>query len=644
VDENRDFYKSCVGFGEPLATARELEGATFCHYAIAGRGPLVIDDTRAHPVYSKVPTVETMGVAAYLGVPVRAAGGAAIGSLCAIDFHPRAWTATEIAAVTELAASVERELEIRRQHRVTAALNEELELRLEEGRTVNLELEASNEALRTAVAEAEAARDRAAASHAEAQRARVAAERANLAKSQFLAAMSHEIRTPINAVLGYTDLLDAAVAGPLSPRQREYVSRVQASSRHLLGLIEEVLDFSKIEAGEMVLAREASSVEPAVRASVDMIAPQAAAKGIALTIEEECESADRYLGDEYRVRQVLVNLLSNALKFTEPGGSITVRCRAADQPPVGASLPLTGPWVVVEVADTGCGIAPEQLTRIFAPFVQATPEIHRRPSGTGLGLTISRRLARLMGGDLRVESEIGVGSTFSLWLAAVEQDRVLEVEWSEAEPPAGVPLAGAAEVGTLLLESARELELALIARLRADRQVPSAAETDDLSLENQTGAVLTALGKELRAIARGSGDAFDEASRTLETLYANHGRQRRRMGWEKAELAREYQILHDLLDIFVRAEAARRTHSDLVPALDALHREVSRGSGVSLAAFAGPEAVSELSDEQRESVEEALRRSREMAALTGDAIDRLRDQDDPSDDPPSAPADERDPE
>lgn len=234
------------------------------------------------------------------------------------------------------------------------------------------------------------------------------AESASLAKSQFLANMSHELRTPINAIVGYTELLQVGVAGPLTPQQREFLQRVSVSAKHLLGLITDVLDLSKIEAGHFQVTVKRAPLVDDIDAALDLVRPQAEAKAVALSVE--CASRPEYFGDPARVRQILVNLLSNAVKFTEDGGRITVRCGTESQD---HERP-----VYVSVEDTGIGIAPEQLSDIFQPFVQASTGTTRTHGGTGLGLSISRQLARIMDAEITVESESGSGSTFTLWLRA----------------------------------------------------------------------------------------------------------------------------------------------------------------------------------------------------------------------------------
>ncbi len=230
------------------------------------------------------------------------------------------------------------------------------------------------------------------------------AEAASQAKSQFLANMSHELRTPINAIVGYGELLRMQLAGPVNQAQAEYLERVRVSANHLLGLITDVLDLSKIEAGHFHITNDAAPINDDVLAALALVRPQADEKRIELV--HECTTDGSYCGDPARVRQILANLLSNAVKFTDVGGRITVRC-GAEEP---------GSRLYVQVEDTGIGIAPEQLSAIFEPFVQASTGTTRTHGGTGLGLSISRQLARLMKGEITAQSEPGTGSVFTLWL------------------------------------------------------------------------------------------------------------------------------------------------------------------------------------------------------------------------------------
>ena len=226
------------------------------------------------------------------------------------------------------------------------------------------------------------------------------AEGASLAKSEFMAAMSHELRTPLGAIIGYSDLLETEVIGPLSERQKDHMRRVKMGAWHLLGIIEEILTFSRLDAGREPVHQERVDPSPIAADAVAMVEPQAQQKGLAVRVQLP-EAPLEVTTDAGKLRQILVNLLGNAVKFTDAG---QVELRA-----------WSGPGVLhLEVSDTGPGIAPEYLERIFEPFTQVDSSHTRVKGGTGLGLPVSRRLARLLGGDLEVASTVGEGSRFTL--------------------------------------------------------------------------------------------------------------------------------------------------------------------------------------------------------------------------------------
>lgn len=272
----------------------------------------------------------------------------------------------------------------------------ELEAQTEELMGTTEELEAQSEELAKAN-EALLART------AEAEGARRTAEAANAAKAEFLATMSHELRTPLNAIAGYGELLSMGVHGPLNDAQQEAVSRIRRSQKRLLSLINDVLNFARLEAGQVKVNIRAVGVAQSVAELEAVMEPLLRAKGLDYRFES-CEPGDRVLADPEKLEQVLLNLCTNAMKFTDPPGFVRLHCEG------------DGTRVRFHVTDTGSGIPPEKLEHIFEPFVQLNPERHGATEGVGLGLAISNDLAKAMGGELRAESTLGAGSTFTLEL------------------------------------------------------------------------------------------------------------------------------------------------------------------------------------------------------------------------------------
>jgi PAS domain S-box-containing protein len=245
--------------------------------------------------------------------------------------------------------------------------------------------------------------ERLAAEKAQAEESRRQADEANRAKSDFLASMSHELRTPLNAIMGYAQLLQVGVHGTLDPRQLEDLRRIDRSAQHLLGLINDILNFAKIEAGRLEFHLERIAVARVLSRAEELIAPQASAKALTYHFVNGCKDVF-VCADEEKLIQIFVNLASNAVRYTKKGGRITIECRATDD------------RVITEVCDTGIGIPSDKLAAVFEPFVQVDRGYAGQRQGTGLGLAISRDLARGMGGDLTVRSEMGKGSVFSLEL------------------------------------------------------------------------------------------------------------------------------------------------------------------------------------------------------------------------------------
>lgn len=232
----------------------------------------------------------------------------------------------------------------------------------------------------------------------ELNQAMVEAERANKAKSDFLARMSHELRTPMNAVLGFSQLLGSGSVGKLTPEQQEMIDEILGAGQHLLGLIEDILDFSRIESGEVSVDIRKLDLTEAVRSSISMIMPELTQKGLKITSNLKPEAVN-ILADDLRVKEILINLLSNAIKYNKPGGEVVVDI-----------LPMNGKVVRVQIEDTGIGIDPRDFERVFEPFDRIDQEY--KTVGSGIGLSVSRKLAEKMGGAIGFESITGEGSRF----------------------------------------------------------------------------------------------------------------------------------------------------------------------------------------------------------------------------------------
>ena len=715
VDENRDFYKSSCGFAEPLASAREMSGPTFCHYTIESDRPLVIPDTNADPRYRDAPTVKSLGVAAYVGIPL-VYSGQVIGSFCAIELVPRDWTPRDVAALADLASIALSEIELRsatrrseEARRQLADANRQLEQKRLELATANeslqanaIELEAQAAAL---VDQAQAARsdhlristilssisdaffaldhdwrftyvnDRAeqvllrprdellgrslwdefpaaagstfevqyrraitsgsavsfeeyygplriwfevraypsanglsvyfqdvtSRRAADAQReevrqraeaAEAAASAANAAKGDFLATMSHELRTPLNAILGYTNLLELEITGAVNAGQRAHLARLRASAEHLLALVNDVLDLSKLEAGEMALASDVGSATVAVEAAFTLAAPAAAARNIELLHAAEEHDAAAYVGDEMRVRQILVNLVSNAVKFTEPGGEVRISTSRVLAPPEHARLAGEGPWASIAVRDTGIGVPPEYQAAVFQPFKQVVSGHTRTRGGTGLGLAISRRLARQMGGEITLESAAGAGSTFTLWLpAAGTSDGVTE---SGAQRSArarrnapGHRVHGLGEIGHRLRDDVEGILAAVVTRIRTHPDFQSAPSLGQADLEDHTLSFLANAVQSLVIVDQTGGiesDLMNDGARIQQFIARSHGAQRWRLGFTEQLVAQEYGFIDEELAGRIRTLGIRHP-DDATLAIGIVARLVVHARDASIQGF-----------------------------------------------------------